>query len=429
MERNEVSARPSNGHTKEKPSELSLSKRISNENRKTQFNLGTDKPVTNTEASSHFRSHSIDPESQVHSYKVSKPQNFILGSHSSPYKTTASQSFENPQNSSVVHYKHIPSKNITFGEEKTRMVSIGHSEFTEKTSEIPSQNTMNSVKDHHRKCHFILGSYPADYNPTTRDYRAFSTTPSMYQQSDQSPNILLGNFKFKLVTEKQDNFTAKIIPSARDRTSSTSMKKTNFSLGLENFTPIATSAETYQKKELPLYIESGAKDVKGNITLGNSPWKCESSYQKHFYERENSPKESVSIDKKSNFVLGHDLGQRKTLAQESYDAKTCETIAKLEKRGENLVMGRFKSSFETMNSFYGKTAPTSGKTKMVEHSNAAQFSFGNDVSPYISKAQNDYGKVPEIPKPEKIINWNRACNITFGDHKRKWETTYGSIAK
>ena len=410
---------------------MSLSKRISNENRKTQFNLGTDKPVTITEASSHFKYHKIDPSSIAHSYKEAKQQDFILGSYLSHYETTASQSFDTPVNPSVTYYKHSPSKNIKFGDDKSRMESIGHSEFTEKQSQAISRNTMNSIKDNHRKCHFTLGSHRSDYNSTTRDYRAFSTTPTTSCYTEQAQNVLLGNYKTKMVTEKQDNFTPKRIPSARNRETSSTMKKTNFTLGTDLTKPIATSAESYQAKEIPRYVDFTVKEPKGNITLGNSPERWESSYQQSFYEREKLPNKISDFDKKrTNFTLGSDYQERKTLAQDSYVEKkgVNKTASASPTLKQNLVMGQYKTSFETMNTrFYGSNSGAREKTKAVEHSNAAQFSLGTDLPQYISKSQNDYGKAPEIPKNEKIVNWNRACNIVFGDSKNRWETTYAGL--
>ena len=207
------------------------------------------------------------------------------------------------------------------------------------------------------------------------------------------------------------------------------MKKTNFSLGIERNTPLSTTIDTYRKNKDFIPKNQITKDFRNSVVLGNSPLKWESSYANNFYEKYEEPIRKKAESKATNFVLGHEVGERKSLAQDSYVEKKYSSVtpprrAKL----NNLYIGEFKDNFETMNSSYGKTnSPVMPTAINFDKYKDVQFSLGNDPPQYISKFKNDYGEAPPIIKRERLIEKNKICNIVFGDNKFRWKTTYKDL--
>ncbi|OMJ71200.1 hypothetical protein SteCoe_30667 [Stentor coeruleus] len=415
-------------------------KSLSRANRKTQFTLGTDKPPFSTEFSQNYKLPSV-PSAQTDNQNCRevKQHHFILGSHSSPYETTASKSFEKPTTQETVRISHTPIENIYFGDNRSKKITIVRSDFTQKTPDNLSSQT-KQIKELHQNRHFNFGSFTSNYSPTSKDYRAHTTVPVSYNHKDQQDNVILGNFKIKNQTEKQDKFCSKpryVAVSQKDNIALPSSKD-HVLLGSEKEIPLATSADSYRGEQVREFNDLHPAALKGNnVFFGNSQTKWESSYKQNFDEKNSRPISQIKLSGNSNFQLGFHDGALKSLAQESYaKAQSLSPINRPCHRENQVYLGGYKQSFETAYSGYGKNHENPiindqfKREKAIfktppklENNKKANFSFGNDARTFVSNFQKDFS-APEITQKTTLVNHNKDTSIVFGQSKANWTSTY-----
>jgi hypothetical protein len=324
-----------------------------------QFSLGTDKIKLTTESSHNYRHHQLQLDSPSSNKKDIKASHFTFGSFAQNYSTTASTAFEFPQSSLRESCK-TPSKNIHFGNEKVKKISMVQSEFTAKPSNMSGQLESFAIKASQDNSHFSFGSFQNDYQSTNRDYRAFSSTPTRKGENfNNSVSVVLGNFKESLKTEMQVMFKGKEKErnSSQQANRSFYMKQANFLLGTCKETTTATSKEAYKGEQIN--NRETAQDLparKNNVVLGKDVRKWHSSYQKAFDEKEVPCNGKIVTSKKNNFDLGYHNERQLTIAQESFSIKTYENTAKIV-RPEMIYLGAYKNPFKTGNSAYGASLP------------------------------------------------------------------------
>lgn len=413
---------------------------LSRANRKTQFTLGTDKSPFSTEFTQNYKLPSMPlAQTDKQNYHEVKQHHFVLGSHPSPYETTASKSFEKPATQETLRISHTPTENIYFGDNKSKKISIVRSDFTQKTSDSLSGQT-KKIKELHQNCHFNFGTFTSNYSPTSQDYRAHTTVPVSYIHKDQQDNVILGNFKHKNQTEKQDKFCSRpryVAVSQKDSVPLPSSKD-HVLLGSEKDIPLATSADSYRGDQVKILSNLHPAALKGNnVFLGNSQTKWESSYKQNFHEKDSRPVSQIKISGNSNFQLGFHDGAVKSLAQESYAKAQSLSPLNCPCRRENQVyLGGYKQSFETAYSKYGKNHKNPlindqgikekaifKTTPKLENNKKANFSFGNDTNTFVSNFQKDFS-APETSEKATIVNHNKDTSIVFGQNKSNWTSTY-----
>lgn len=403
-------------------------KTFSRLNRKTQFVLGSDKATLSTEASHNFKEYSLSNQPANQSYKEAKNQSFVLGSHSGPYETTASKSFERPIQPEAIRFSHTPTQSIYFGDSKQKKISIGQSDYTHKTTE-KSGNQISKVSEQHRNCHFNLGNWTNDYASTSQDYKLFESNPAKQVHQDFHDNIKLGSYKPKIQTEKQDKFNSK------DRFDAVSnkdplvvpVKKDNVLLGTEKKIPLATSADSYRGEQVKYFTQFRSEAIKANnIFLGNSPPKWESSYKQHFDEKDLNPTNKIINQPFTNFQLGFHEEEIKSLAQESYKKNaSLSPVNKPVRKDNQVYLGGYKGKFETVYSGYGKSQgmPSRLEQSQLEEIKQVHFSLGNDQNEFLSNFQKDFS-APEVGEKSVVVNHNKDTNIVFGINKTNWTSMY-----
>ena len=311
------------------------------------------------------------------------------------------------------------------------MVSMAHADYALKPLHGFSKENMEKTKEHHQNCHFVLGSYESQSIPVVSNKEESFTSPSTKKNLDKTPNIIFGNFKNKLITETQNNFTAKTIQKTINPPSN--MRNTNFLLGTDNSLPLPLSAESYQGKQIIQKIETPISSSQQGVVFGNSSKKWESSYKESFYERSFAPRNNTKIDKNSSINLGYYDGEQRSVSHDSYQSRNHSKNSPLRPLAQlnSFYIGKYNKKIETINSGYGKALGPKSVIEpfMLEKIKGTHFSFGHEAPQYISKKQTDY-QAPGIKKDkEKLINSNKACSIFFGENKNTWESTYKDLCK
>jgi hypothetical protein len=361
-----------------------------------------------------------------------KDHHFELGSFKPQFKSTNSAAFVTPGSNAVERFTHTPIQNIYFGDSKVKKLSTVQADFTEKSSERPTANELQEIKALHHNCHFNLGSLANDYQATSNDYRAFSTTPTRKAARNASPSIVLGSYKAKNTTEAMASFTEKgkaekAAPKEFD------MKAANFSLGSCVDVTVATSAAVYKGEQVRTESQASAREAQANnIILGNSQPRWQSSYQNSFSEQQNVPpmRRKSQSPHTNNFALGSDTSVSKTLFQDSYGRKYNPVpVEKCNKVEPMVYLGQYKSTFSTANGTYGTqlAAPARLSEETLENMKKVNFSFGNDKPEYVSKFQTDFGAAPSLQRGPALQNANKASNIVFGANKSVWKSTSSSV--
>lgn len=319
--------------------------------------LGTDNPKLTTESSHNYKLHNLNLDSPSCNTKDTKTSHFIFGSNIQNYSTTASASYEFPLTCHVEPSVKSKTKNIHFGNEKVKKISIVQSDFTVKTPNKLTQLESSLIKASQDNCHFSFGSFQDEYKSTNRDYRAFSSTPNRKSENfNNNVSVVLGNFRTKNKTENQEKFVRTQGKSeSRDLNKSFYMKKANFMLGSFLDVPVATSKETYKGEQIEVRETiQGLPAKANNVILGKDSHKWQSSYRKSFEEKEINDYKKVTSSKKTNFNLGFHHVPTSTLAQESYNVKNPDVNSKVV-RPQMVYLGGFKTQFRTGNSIYGSS--------------------------------------------------------------------------
>ena len=328
-----------------------------NPNKFVAVSLGSDNPKLTTESSHNYKHHNLKLDSPSSNTKDVKTSHFIFGSNIQNYSTTASASYEFPLTSSIEPSVKSKTKNIHFGNEKVKKISIIQSDFTAKTPNRLQQLESSMIKASQDNCHFSFGNFQDEYKSTNRDYRAFSSTPNRQSENfNKNVSVVLGNFRSKHRTENQDKFIRTQGKSeSRDLNKSFYMKKANFMLGSFLDVPTATSKETYRGEQLEVRESTQGLPAKANnVILGKDSQKWQSSYRNSFEEKEVNEYKKVPTSKKSNFNLGFRHTPVSTLAQESYSVKTPDINSKVV-RPQMVYLGGYKTQFRTGNSIYGSS--------------------------------------------------------------------------
>ena len=253
------------------PDYKNYSVQVSNANRKTQFSLGTYNGVKKTEASSHFKQHDIPKENiSISNESEVKNNNFSLGTYSNQYLTTASASFIPYGQQEINHLIKNTSNNISFGDDKIKMASIGQTEFNNKIAENISKEDMNKIKENHRSTHFTVGNIEPSYITTNAHNIVSSISDSKRYVPDTTPHVVFGNYKAVHITEKQENYKKMQIKLIQNQESGSEHKKSHFYMGKETSAPLPTSVEVYQGKQNEENVKLVGKDYTTNINLGSS---------------------------------------------------------------------------------------------------------------------------------------------------------------
>lgn len=421
---------------------------FSKQSRKTQIVLGNYKGIPKSEASSHFREHQI-PKENLNTQDKSevKKHHFSLGNYSNDYTTTAADSFVTHEKSSNHPTKATPSSHISFGDDKVKMTSTGHSEFMAKQVAKLSKADMDKIKENHRKAHFHVGTYEATYSTTNKEYRASSAANPQRFIPDSTPHVVFGNYKPIMKTEKQENYIKLEYSMQLDEKNGGEMRKSHLFMGKEKPVRISTSVDSFQGKQINDKSRPPEKDYSTNISLGSAIPKWQSSYSSNYSNRSYTPYSKSRPSNNSNILFGtwndaaHNpnfpnnpgktpVSYKKTTAQDSFQSHgplTPQSRTSPHSKNNSLSLGDFKNKFETSYKRYGESSgrPSRIDKETLKNITACHFTYGSYVNDGKSKFQDDFKPPGNLPQKYDVSsNENRKSHLNFGEKQEKWESTY-----
>ena len=402
-----------------------------NPNKKTQIVLGTHKVVMKTEASTHYKYPDTnipqippnDPIVQTDAKTGKKPaeskaSHFSFGNYSTDYKTPATNAYPVYEHSGIKHFVSKPGNNIFFGDAKTKMTSIGMSEFSPKKVEKLSNAEMGKIKENHRSSHFVVGSFKNPYVTTNKEYNGDMIEPAKFAP-DTRPHVVFGTYKALLTTEKQENFKKVEIDSNGREKVGDDQRKSHFYIGNEGPVKNSTTIDAFQGRQLEEMVKIPGKDYSTNINLGSLEPKWQSSYHMNYATRSYTPYEKSRPNTNSNIVLGSwQDGKTKTTAQESFTEHNRQQDKPLKEgsRNSSFTLGGYKNKFETSSKMYGAKSgrPSRIDKDTLDNITGCHFQYGSFKTEIRSKFQDDFknpGFLPE--KVDLKHNENKKSHIVL----------------